>query len=238
MAEYPERLVEAVNALSATLLDEGTPHQLLEWIAELACRAVEGASVAGVTLMKNGDPVSSGHFGDAAAMLDAVQVRSKDGPCVDAARKLEVMHNESTRVDGAWPEFNRAAFACGILSTVSLPLLVHGQARGSLNLYARQERAFSEEDERVALVFAERAAVTLANSELYWQAQAVGEQLRIALETRDVIGQAKGILMSKEHLTADEAFDRLRVVSQRLNVKLRKVAEQVAFTGELPDGPA
>jgi GAF domain-containing protein len=238
MTEYPEAVVDTLAVLAQTLLDEESPDELLERVAELACRAIAPASFAGVTLMKNGDPTTSGTSGEAAALLDAVQVRAKAGPCVDAARKLQVMRNASTRVDGAWPEFNRAAFACGVHSTLSLPLIVHGEGRGSLNLYARQERAFTEDDERQALLLSEQAAVTLANSEMFWRAQALGEQLRIALETRDVIGQAKGILMSKEHLTADEAFDRLRQCSQRLNVKLRAIAEQVAFTGELPDKPA
>ncbi|HWW53121.1 MAG TPA: GAF and ANTAR domain-containing protein [Acidimicrobiales bacterium] len=238
MAEDPEAVVEALEALTRTLLDEETPAELLERVAELACRAIRPASVAGVTVMKNGEPAMSGTYGEAAAMLDAVQVRAKAGPCVDAARKLQVMRNESTRVDGAWPEFNRAAFACGVYSTLSLPLVVHGEGRGSLNLYARQDRAFADDDERVAIAFSEQAAVTIANSEMFWRTQVQTEQLRIALETRDVIGQAKGILMSKEHLTADEAFDRLRDRSQRLNIKLRTIAEQVTFTGELPDRPA
>ncbi len=54
------------------------------------------------------------------------------------------------------------------------------------------------------------------------------EGLRQALETRDVIGQAKGILMASEGTTADEAFDILRRASQRLNVKVRDVAAQIA----------
>lgn len=238
MAEYPDAVIDALATLSQTLLDEEQPDQLLYRVAELACEAISPAQLSGVTLMKNGEATTSGNFGEAAAMLDAVQLRSNEGPCLDAARKLQIMRNESTRLDGAWPEFNRAAFACGVFSTLSVPLVVHGEGRGSLNLYSRHERAFTNADERMAEFFSAQAAVVLANSELYWRAQALGEQLRIALESRDVIGQAKGILMAKERLTADEAFERLRECSQRLNVKLRNVAEQVAFTGELPDAPA
>ena len=234
MAEYPETVVDALSALSRTVLDEEAPDRMLSLIAELACRAIGPADVAGVTVVKHGDPVMSGAFGEAAAMLDAVQIRAKAGPCVDAVRTLQVVRNESTRDDGVWPDFNRAAVACGIYSTLSVPLVVKGEGRGSLNLYGRGARAFSPEDEQHALALSEQAAVTVANSELYWRAQAVGEQLRVALESRDVIGQAKGILMFKEHLTADEAFDRLRESSQRLNVKLRTIAEQVTFTGEIP----
>jgi AmiR/NasT family two-component response regulator len=77
--------------------------------------------------------------------------------------------------------------------------------------------------------------VALEAAEAYTGAQAQAEGLQIALESRDVIGQAKGILMAREHVTADEAFDILRTTSQHLNVKLRELAARVAETGELPD---
>jgi AmiR/NasT family two-component response regulator len=58
-------------------------------------------------------------------------------------------------------------------------------------------------------------------------------QLREAISSRDVIGQAKGILMEREHLTDDQAFDRLRTASQKRNRKLREIAEELVLTGQL-----
>lgn len=67
----------------------------------------------------------------------------------------------------------------------------------------------------------------LANMETQQQTMAIVDQLTQALESRDVIGQAKGILMARERCTSDEAFDILRRASQRMNTKLRDVAEQI-----------
>ena len=101
---------------------------------------------------------------------------------------------------------------------------------GALNMYAIGARAYSEADREAAYLFAIFAAVVMAFAERRLQAS----QLREALESRDVIGQAKGILMEREKVTADEAFDMLRRSSQRLNRKLRELALRLAETGEEP----
>jgi AmiR/NasT family two-component response regulator len=62
------------------------------------------------------------------------------------------------------------------------------------------------------------------------------EGLEEALVSRDVIGQAKGILMERLHLTPDQAFEQLRAASQQHNRKVRDIAAQLAQTGEWPAG--
>jgi AmiR/NasT family two-component response regulator len=56
----------------------------------------------------------------------------------------------------------------------------------------------------------------------------------MALGTRELIGQAQGILMEREHITSQQAFDILRRASQHLNIKLREVAQDLVDTGERP----
>jgi AmiR/NasT family two-component response regulator len=53
--------------------------------------------------------------------------------------------------------------------------------------------------------------------------------------TREIIGEAKGILMERERITSDQAFDVLRRASQHLNLKLRDIAQSLVDTGERPD---
>ena len=72
-----------------------------------------------------------------------------------------------------------------------------------------------------------------ANAEVYWRTYSLTEHLREALESRDVIGQAKGILMARRGCTPDAAFEALRKVSQHRNIKLRDIAEQVVYLGDL-----
>jgi GAF domain-containing protein len=122
-----------------------------------------------------------------------------------------------------------------VLSVLAVPLIVADQPVGAVNLYSKTSRGFSESDEETALLFSEQAAVACANSEVYWRTYSLTEHLREALESRDTIGQAKGILMARRNCTSDEAFEALRKVSQRRNVKLREIADKVIYTGGLLD---
>jgi GAF domain-containing protein len=135
--------------------------------------------------------------------------------------------------DTRWPEFGRAAAKSGVLAVLCVPLVLNGQAVGTLNLYSKTTHGFTEAGEETARLFSEQAAVACVNAEVYWRTYNLTEHLREALESRDVIGQAKGILMARRGCTPDAAFEALRKASQRRNVKLRDVAEGVVYTGEL-----
>jgi len=69
------------------------------------------------------------------------------------------------------------------------------------------------------------------------EADSRAANLEKALSSNRVIGTALGIIMSRENVTAENAFARLREHSQRTNRKLRDVADDVVLTGELPGGP-
>jgi AmiR/NasT family two-component response regulator len=115
---------------------------------------------------------------------------------------------------------------------LSLPLVIgnHGTA-GVLNLYS-QSRPFEESDEEIGRRFVAPASVAVANARAYAKAHALIEQLQEALQSRDVIGQAKGIIEAREQCGADEAFERLRAMSQHRNIKLRDLAAAIV---EAPD---
>jgi GAF domain-containing protein len=102
---------------------------------------------------------------------------------------------------------------------------------GALTLYSCSGR-FSEEDERLGSLIAAQGAIGMTNVQTYLEARRTVDQLRQAVASRDIIGQAKGILMSREDCTAEEAFDMLRRASQRLNHKLRDVAEQIVESAQ------
>ncbi len=131
--------------------------------------------------------------------------------------------------DERWPTFGPDAAARGIGSLISYKLAADDTV-GALNLYGRRPRAFDDGGRDAASLLAIFASVVLASTHARLQAV----QLRQALESRDVIGQAKGILMERERVTADAAFDMLRRASQQVNRKLRDLAEDIASTGEEP----
>ena len=124
----------------------------------------------------------------------------------------------------------------GNLSSLSVPLAIDEdqQVRGALNIYARRPGAFDEDSRTAATGFAPYAAVAADNMQAYQSAQNTANHLRIAPETRGVIDQAKGILMARHRLTADQAFQVLARMSMKSGRKLRAVADDLVRTGDLP----
>lgn len=119
-------------------------------------------------------------------------------------------------------------------SLLALPLLVNA-APGALNLYARYPRAFGVIDRGRASLLAAMAGFAFSSAQTHEDDERRAANLHAALATREIIGQAQGILMERERITSDQAFDILRRASQHLNVKLRDIAQTLVDTGERPD---
>ena len=124
----------------------------------------------------------------------------------------------------------------GVLSSLSVPLVIDQdeQIFGGLNMYARKPEAFDEDSRAAAMAFGPYAAVAAGNAHAYHTARTTADNLKAALDSRTVIGQATGILIERYKLTADHAFRLLSVASMNANRKLRLIAEDLVRTGELP----
>jgi GAF domain-containing protein len=227
MPDYPDHLTEGIAELSRLLVNEEALDDTLHRVADLACRNIGGADLAGVTLLRDGKPTTAVFTDPASPEMDSAQYDTGVGPCLDAWRHQQVFRIDSTADDGQWPAFSQAAADHGIQSTISLPLAVRGNGIGALNLYSKQAAAFSDEDEQVGSLFADQASVALTNAQLYDSAYRLTQQLQEALTSRAVIDQAKGILMGQRGMGVDEAFAVLRTTSQRENRKLRDIAQEL-----------
>ena len=128
--------------------------------------------------------------------------------------------------DERWPVFTAGAVDFGIRSMLSLHLYTDRESFGALNIYARQRHAFTPDSVATGVLLAAHCAVAIA-------ATTASANLRIALESRDVIGQAKGILMERHKITPTEAFDLLITASQHSHRKLRDIAAHLTETGAL-----
>jgi GAF domain-containing protein len=192
-----------------------------------AARALSPGQHAGLIVLVRGELVPQSATGQAPLFLDLLQQKTGTGPCVEAARQQAVIRIDDTHTDGRWPEYVAEAHDCGVRSQLCVPLWVDDRCLGTLSLYGDQPSAFTRHDERITVLFATLAALALSEAQRT-------EQLRDALASRDLIGQAKGILMERSATTADDAFKCLTQVSQDTNTKLLTVARQLAETGELP----
>jgi GAF domain-containing protein len=179
-----------------------------------------------VNLYEHGKFMPQAVLGEPPMVLDQLQQATGVGPCIDASRDQVTTRIDDMSTETRWPEYTERALSLGLASMLCVPLHVEDQRLGSVSLYATDRVAFSLADEFVARLFATQAALALADAHR-------ADQLRRALSNRDIIGQAKGILMERHRVTADEAFKMLSERSQRINRKLADVARTLAETGTL-----
>jgi GAF domain-containing protein len=214
---------DALGALSQFFINDGTLGETLLRVAELACKAVGPADLAGLTLLVEGRPATGVFTDPQAPEIDAAQYQSGRGPCLEAFRNQQVYRIDSTASEDRWPEFAARAAGHGIVATLSVPVTARGESLGALNFYSRTG-PFSDGDAREADMFTQQAAIVLANAQVYWDARQLGENMQQAMRSRAVIDQAIGVLLADGGRTPDEAFQLLVRVSQRENRKLRDIA--------------
>jgi hypothetical protein len=215
------------------LFQAGGVDLTLQAVADLAVATIEGCDFAGLFLRKAGQVTTPVHTDPVVDELDALQLRVNEGPCLDCMAQGTAFYAEDLAGDPRWPQFGPQAAAAGLRSLLALPLSTDGTV-GALNLYARYPLAFGAVDRARGLVLAGLAGLAVRVAEAHDEEVRRAENLRQALVTRELIGQAQGILMERERVTAEQAFDILRRASQHLNTKLREVAQQLVETGERP----
>lgn len=208
----------------------------LREIVRLAQDSIEGCDGATVlALDPEGVATTVAATDPAVEALDRMQIDAGEGPGIDAATGNVTADVQDLADEDRWPAFCARAVHSEIRSVLALPLSEEGSS--SLNLFARAPAAFDTTDRARGQLFAALALLALEASEQRADELLHSGHLEIAIRTREVIGQAQGILMERERITADQAFAELRRASQHLNVKLAAVAERLVETGELPGRP-
>lgn len=205
----------------------------LQEIVELAAHTVDGCDAAGIFTLDDGQAVTAAASGPLVVVLDQAQVEADEGPCLDALNRGTTFYAVDLTVDLRWPIFGPAAVRAGVRSVLAYSL--SGERLSALNLYSMLPAAFGATDRAQGQLFATLARLALDSAEERAADDKRAGHLIEALRTREMIGQAQGILMERERITADQAFDVLRRASQHMNLKLREVAENLIETGESPE---
>jgi len=221
------------SRLAESLMNATTVHGVLLRVVEAAQIAVPGADLVSVTLRAEDGFRTPVQTDALATRLDEVQYRLDEGPCVESTRTpgLGLTFSGDLGAGREYPRFGPAAAQLGVHSVLAVGLFPTGQTvprTGALNLYSFEVGGIDELDRDLAVILAAHASTALAATMASTVAELEAAQLRQALNSRDVIGQAKGILMERRGISADEAFDALRRASQSLNVKLAQVAQTLA----------
>jgi GAF domain-containing protein len=197
---------------------------VLSGVTATAVELLTGADTAGVLLVSKGGKFES-LFGTSELIYDVDRLQEKHnaGPCVEAAVNELIVRTEDFETETRWPQYSREVCKLGVRSSISFKLYTGDRTAGALNVFSRRPHSFDADSEVIGSILAAHAAAAiLANRE--------SQQLQAALLSRDLIGQAKGILMERFDVDAVGAFEMLRKLSQQLNVRLAEIARRVVET--------
>ncbi|MFF5878817.1 GAF and ANTAR domain-containing protein [Streptomyces californicus] len=225
--------------LVSLLLDTDTLDDFLRALARSALLMSPTADGCGVTLERQGRPLTVASAGVSAPPLDEAQYGQDDGPCLEALREGHEVSVGDMREENRWNGYPAFAVASGTLSSLSLPIAAHSHTAGALNLYSPKENGFAAVDLTALRALAAQVTGAVALAQRLADTRTFTEDLEAALQSRAVIDQAAGIVMQQRRCTSEEALRILRTASQHRNVKLRDLCTQLVSSvsgGPPPEG--
>jgi GAF domain-containing protein len=223
MVTVTRELAERIAALAELLLSDDSSDAELRQLAELSLDLVPGSSAVGVVVA--GDNTWAYSASDPTiASLHRQQLDEGNGPVAESLRFGEARRIDDASAEDRWPGVCSAMLADGLLSCLVLPLRTDREPGGVLVIYGRERGCFAGTGHDLALLFAAQGGVALRNATMYRSCRRLVDNLRVALESRAVIEQAKGILVAEHGFSPDAAFNRLSLLSQNTNKKVKDIA--------------
>jgi len=221
-------LAERFVDLADTLVDDFDVVDLMETLVA-TCGDVLHTSAAGLLLH---DAQGALHVvassSDETRVLELMQLQNAEGPCLDSVREARPVTAEDLAEErDRWPLFVRAALEVGYRSVHAMPLRLRNETIGSLNLFRSEPPALTLEEQRVAQALADVATIGVLQHRAISRASELAEQLQVALDSRVVIEQAKGVLAERRGFDMATAFELMRRHARDNNRRLSAVAEEV-----------
>lgn len=207
------------------LLDDDDIVSVLDRLVRRAVRTIPGCEHATITVELGPDRLETVAGAEVAAVAHtADEPEAWHGPIFEAVRYREPRRVEDAETEPRWPGFRERMRSAGFRSCLALPLPAHRKPSVGCTLFASQPNQFTQHVMDLVLLFTLHAGTTFDNAALYDRSRQLVDHLHAALVTRDMIGQAKGVLMRRYSCDSDTAFARLRRASQQHNLKVRELA--------------
>jgi hypothetical protein len=223
--EYAGLLRRTMSNLTRTASHPAAIDVTLTEVTAACVELIDGAECADILVITDPDRFESLASTSALSTeFDQAQERFNEGPCVSAAAGESLIRCDDLRNDPRWPRFAKAATAAGVVSGMSFQLFTHDTRKAAPNVFGLQVNGFGPEAEALCAMFATHAALAFI-------AENRDEQFHSALASRDLIGQAKGMLMERFDVDAVRAFELLCTLSQDTNTKLTDLAAEIVARG-------
>lgn len=218
----------AFIAMANALMNEYDIVDLLSTLLN-TCTDILGVDAGGILLADSaGDLELVASTSEEAQVVETIIIAAGEGPCIDCFKTgapVSVVEIES--VAETWPRFHRTALEQGFRSTYAVPMRLRDEVVGVMNLLHSRPGGTAAVDARVAQALADLAVLGVLHERNFRSPFAITEQLHLALDTRILIEQAKGVLAHAEDLTMTEAFNALRQYAHANGTTLRRVAEAI-----------
>ncbi|TPV47642.1 GAF and ANTAR domain-containing protein [Pseudarthrobacter phenanthrenivorans] len=227
--EYLQSQELLVDHLQDLVLKTQDVKEMLDELAQLSAVTLTDPAVAfcSIMLIQQKKPLTIARSDDRAARLDESQYSSGDGPCLSAIRQQSVVHIPDLAKENRWPAFTAAAREAGVGSTLSVPLILEGEARAGLNLYSTRSQGFTDDDISMVETYSYHASKALRLAVRISQLAEAKNNLMAAMEARTIIDLAAGAIMAQNRCNQDAAMKILKIASSTRNVKLRDIAASV-----------
>ena len=167
-----------------------------------------------------------------AGLLEELQAEHSEGPCVDAFEDKQPVAADDLASDDRWPEFGPAAAGGGLLAVLASPIPYSDHAVGVVAVFAGDPHPWTEAEREAIVAFTELVALLILNAMEATERGRLAAELQLALSSRVVIEQAKGVLVGRHGLTTRQAFERLRRQARDQRRPLPEVAQAVVSAAE------
>lgn len=225
---FDSRLLNTLTTLADTLVDDYDVVELLQTLVD-ACRDILDVTAAGILLADE----SSGQLelvastSEASRLVEIMQLAAHDGPCIQCYRTGEPVAVASLEAATEWGAFRAEALANGFSSIYAVPLRLRERTIGTLNVMNAAEGAL-QDDARVAVrAFADVATIGILHERSLRESELLAEQLKVALSSRVIIEQAKGVVSFTADVPISDAFELIRGYARRNRLPLSLVASRI-----------
>jgi GAF domain-containing protein len=204
--------------MGSTSLNARSTHDVvdaaLRMVTALTEATMNNADGVSITLERHGQLMTVAASNDAILEMDRHQYESGEGPCLAAKAQGQWYYIESLDEETRWPTFVPLALEQGIHSVLSSPLMTADRPQGALNIYSNTAHAFTEREQELAALFATQASLVLTTAGQEGTEEQLNARFRAALETRQLIARAEGVIMERHDVRGAVAATMLRELAR------------------------
>jgi GAF domain-containing protein len=223
-----ELLARTFVELADTLVDDFDIVELTQTLVE-RCVELFGATAAGLLLADpDGKLRVLASSSDQLRVVELFELQAEEGPCLDCYRSGQpVVNQDLSHLNGRWPRFAPVALGAGYHSVHALPVRLRHQVIGALNLFGADTGSLEALDVLLAQAIADATAIAILQQRALRDVRLLAGQLQVALNSRILIEQAKGMLAERADLSIGDAFAQIRSYARNHNQQLTAVCQRV-----------